>query len=300
MLDQIQGLNIEPTNMCTLKCPRCSRTEFIDQFPNKWSNKNLNLDHLKSFLDIDLTNKKILLCGNYGDPIYYDHLFEMIEYFKLNGAHIQLVTNGSYKTVEWWETLGQLLDQQDEIIFSIDGTPNNFKIYRINADWPSISTGIEALRQLPVKLTWKYILFSYNENDVDQTRALANDLGFDQFLLVDSDRWDHGTEWLTPSNTSQLSQSKIHWKQGNTSDIDPLCKKHHTSHYISADGFYAPCCAISEYRWYYKSEFYKNKDRYDISKTTITEILQSTETIKFYKSIETEKPECCVFSCSKI
>ena len=62
MLDQLQGFHIEPTNMCTLRCPRCSRTKFIEQFPKQWTNKNLNLDHLKSFLDIDLTGKVMNLC----------------------------------------------------------------------------------------------------------------------------------------------------------------------------------------------------------------------------------------------
>ena len=63
MLDNIQGFHIEPTNICTLKCPRCSRTDFINQFGNKWTNKNLNLDDFKNFLDIDLYNKEYYICG---------------------------------------------------------------------------------------------------------------------------------------------------------------------------------------------------------------------------------------------
>ena len=300
MLDQLQGFHIEPTNMCTLKCPRCSRTEFIEKFPKQWINKNLNLDNLKKFLDIDLQDKNILINGNYGDSIYYDQLFEMIEYFKSNGSHIQLITNGSYKTADWWKTLGQLLDQQDEVVFSIDGTPNNFKNYRINADWPSISVGIETLRQWPVKLTWKYILFSYNENDVDQTRILANDLGFDQFILIESDRWDHGTEWLTPTKMNDISQSKIFWKNKDTlaESIDPQCKNNNNMHFISADGFYTPCCYTSEYRWYYKTDFYKNQNLYDISKTTITEILNHLK--DFYSTLEDAKLNYCTFTCPKL
>ena len=83
MLDKIKGFHIEPTNMCTLKCPRCPRTNFVEQFkPKNWDNQNLNLDHLKQFLDIDLTGMSIGLNGNYGDPIYYPNLFELIAYFK--------------------------------------------------------------------------------------------------------------------------------------------------------------------------------------------------------------------------
>jgi len=299
MLDQLQGLHIEPTNMCTLKCPRCSRTEFIDQFPNRWTNKNLNLDHLKSFLDINLKNKKIELCGNYGDAIYYDQLFDMILYFKSQGAHIKLSTNGSYRTIDWWENLGKLLDEHDEVVFGIDGTPANFKTYRINADWDSISDGIKTLRQGSVKLAWQYILFSYNQNDVEQTKILADDLGFDRFFVLNSDRWDHGTEWLTPTEINKLSQSKIVWKDKNTqSGIDAVCKHTNASHYISADGYYTPCCWSAEHRWYYKTNFYKNQDLYDISKTTITKVLDHLT--DFYSTLEDAKLNYCTFNCPKL
>ena len=299
MLDQLQGLHIEPTNMCTLKCPRCSRTEFIEKFPKKWANKNLNLDHLKSFLDIDLTDKKINLCGNYGDAIYYDRLFEMIKYFKLTGSHIILATNGSYKTIEWWAELCQLLDENDEVVFAIDGTPANFKTYRINADWTSIRDGIKTLRQGSVKLAWQYILFSYNENDIEQTKILATDLGFDRFFILDSGRWNNGTEWLTPTKINEISQSKIHWKEQTIkSKVDPVCKNTNASHYISADGFYTPCCWTAEHRWYYKTEFFKNRELYDISKTTITKVLDNLK--DFYSTLEDAKLNYCTFNCPKL
>jgi MoaA/NifB/PqqE/SkfB family radical SAM enzyme len=299
MLDQIKGLHIEPTNMCTLKCPRCSRTEFIEQFPKRWTNKNLNLNHLKQFLDIDLTDKKINLCGNYGDAIYYDQLFDMIKYFKSSGADIQLATNGSYKTIDWWRELGHLLDEHDEIVFAIDGTPENFKTYRINADWNSIASGIKILRQRPVKLAWQYILFSYNENDIEQTKILANDMGFDRFFVINSDRWDHGAEYLTPTEVNKLSQSKIKWKdQTIESNIDPFCKNTNASHYISADGFYTPCCWSAEHRWYYKTKFFKNKDLYDISKTTISQVIEHLT--DFYSTLEDAKLNYCSFNCPKL
>ena len=299
MLDQIQGFHIEPTNMCTLKCPRCSRTEFIEQFPNRWTNKNLNLNHLKSFLDIDLKNKKIEICGNYGDAIYYDQLFDMIEYFKSHGATIKLATNGSYKNQEWWTQLNKLLDCQDEVVFAIDGLPKNFTTYRINADWPSIEQGIKILKSGTVTLSWQYILFSYNENDVEQTKQLSNSMGFDNFFLIDSERWDRGTEWLTPKKINELSQSKIIWRDKNkTIEIDPFCKIHNNSHFISADGFYTPCVWTAEHRWYYKTEFYKNRELYDISKTTITKVL--THLKDFYSTLEDVKLNYCTFNCPKL
>jgi pyruvate-formate lyase-activating enzyme len=348
MLDQLQGLHIEPTNMCTLKCPRCSRTEFIEQFPKQWTNKNLNLDHLKSFLDIDLTDKKINLCGNYGDAIYYDRLFDMIEYFKSSGSHITLSTNGSYKTQEWWAELGHLLDENDEVIFAIDGLPTTFTNYRINADWNSIEAGIKILRNKPIKLVWQFIPFSFNENEIDQTRELSQELGFDNFFVLNSDRWDHGAEKLIPTSINNINIIKINWKsESELSDeilarwddikgsswpekpkktdkipkwiidesinmfninvidnsnkeiaITPECKVTNKSHYISADGFYTPCCWTAEHRWYYKTKFFKNRELYDISKTTITRVLDHLK--DFYSTLEDAKLNYCTFNCPKL
>jgi MoaA/NifB/PqqE/SkfB family radical SAM enzyme len=98
MLEYIKGFHIEPTNICTLKCPRCSRTKFNSQYPKKLKNKQLDLESLKKFIDIDITNKLFNLCGGYGDPIYYDSLFPLIDWIKNNNGVISLSTNGSYKT----------------------------------------------------------------------------------------------------------------------------------------------------------------------------------------------------------
>jgi MoaA/NifB/PqqE/SkfB family radical SAM enzyme len=298
MLDQLQGLHIEPTNMCTLKCPRCSRTEFIDQFPKRWTNKNLDLDALKQFLDIDLSGKVIDLCGNYGDAIYYSRLFEMIEYFKKMGSKIKISTNGSYRSKDWWQQLSSLLDSNDKIIFGIDGLPENFYTYRINADWLSIAEGIEVLREGPVKLIWQFIPFSFNEHDIDSARIMSQELGFDEFVILPSERWDIDDQLKPSQNIHSINQAKIYWKNNNISDIDPLCKTNHAEHYISADGYYMPCCSISEHRFYYKSDFYKNRDLYNISKTTITKVLDHLT--DFYSTLEDAKLNYCTFNCPKL
>ncbi len=74
----ISGLHIEPTNICTLKCPGCARTRFLDQWPQHWKNHSLDVDQLLKFLDIDLSNLDIVLCGNYGDPIYHPDLIDFV------------------------------------------------------------------------------------------------------------------------------------------------------------------------------------------------------------------------------
>lgn len=294
----INGLHIETTNICTLKCPRCSRTEFLNKFGNKnWQNYNLNLDHLIKFLQgVDLNNKKINLCGTYGDPIYYNDLERLIKFFKNQGASITIITNGSYKTKQWWIDLISWLNINDTIVFSIDGLPTNFTEYRDNADWTSILKGIEVVTESNVTSIWKYIPFKFNENDINQAKKLSQDLGFTKFQIDPSDRWKNENDNLKPINfIGPRESSMTEYKQGKkTVSINPKCFSG-LEHYITASGDYLPCCYVHDWRFYYKSYFYKNKEKFKIKNTTLLEIQK--DLTYFYNDINLNKPDHCVFNC---
>jgi len=299
MLEKLTGFHIEPTNVCTLKCPGCARTKFIEQFPRAWRNQHLNLSDLDQFMDVDLDDKDFVLCGNNGDPIYYNQLFEMIKWAHQRRANVHITTNGSHRSAKWWKTLSELLKERDSITFSVDGTPENFTQYRINAEWASTELGMSIMRDSMAKTRWKYIPFSFNEQDIDQAHAISQKLGIDQFVVTPSDRWDDKTESLRPRNFTGVREHTISlWSKHKNISITPKCKEMNNQHYISSDGFYMPCCYVGDYRFYYKSEFHRNKSQYDISKTTLSTILLATR--GFYDDIEQSQPEYCTYNCSKI
>jgi MoaA/NifB/PqqE/SkfB family radical SAM enzyme len=299
---KLTGLHIEPTNICTLKCPRCARTKFLDQFKAKsWENQNLNLSSLKKFLDVDLTGLTILLCGNYGDPIYYPDIFPMIKWLKSKNSNISLITNGSYKKEEWWRELVSILTETDTIFFSVDGTPDNFTKYRINGDWESIHTGMKVVADSIVNSVWKYIPFSFNENDISYTKDLSQQIGIKNFIISPSDRWDSVTDPFMPSQSIEGPRHKniIQWKYKNkkNQDITPKCFQGN-QHFITADGYYTPCCFSNDFRFYYKTKFYKNHDQYDINNNSLSEILYREQT--FFDQLTTTKPEFCTFNCATV
>lgn len=295
----ITGLHIEPTNICTLKCSGCARTRFIEQWPNHWTNQNLDIDALMKFLDIDLNGKNISMCGNYGDPIYHPDLIEMVSQFKHQKANISIVTNGSYKKAEWWEDLVRILDSGDKITFSVDGSPDNFTQYRVNADWNSIHIAMQIAASAKCKTIWKYIPFSFNQTDIDTVNLLSQQIGIDEFLIEPSDRFDERTEYLKPADDllGARFQSQQDWKQYSvTPGIDAKCKTGR-EHYISADGFYTPCCFIADHRFYYKNMFGKNKKQYSINNSTLTKILETSPVIDFYQNLESNTG--CQYNCPK-
>jgi len=297
MIHALTGFHIEPTNICTLKCPGCARTRFIDQWPQHWRNHNLDIDELLQFIDIDLTGKHIGLCGNYGDPIYHPDFIDFVSKLKNRGANISIHTNGSYKTQDWWETLVAQLTSSDIITFSVDGTPDNFTQYRVNADWDSIRVGMDVVANASCDSSWKYIPFSYNQQDIESVEQLSNSIGIKNFRVEPSDRFDEQTQALIPDLSLLGSRyiPQVEWKSNrHNSKVNPKCQSN-KDHFITADGYYSPCCYLADHRFYYKTPFGKNKRQYDIRQRTLSEILQQPQTIEFYQTLDQQTG--CQYNC---
>ena len=287
------GLQIGITNMCTLGCPACSRTTFQEKFPKKWKNTNLDLDELKNFVDVPLKDKTVKLCGNNGDAIYHPGIFEYIDYLKSEDARIELYTNGSYKTASWWKDLCLKLDARDCIYFAIDGIPENFTEYRINGDWESILDGISEAVKSRCKVAWVYIPFRYNQDTIEDARKLSQDLGIDSFIINKSARDFEGDTMSQLIPSGDLLSNRAF---ANTNQVDPDCKDL-MHHYISEDGFYSPCCMLSDYNFYYKTDYYKNQSEYDIRKIKLSHILEKQEGFSV-RVIQDPQPGCS-FLCPK-
>lgn len=294
----VTQLHIEPTNMCTLKCSGCARTQFINQFPQHWSNHNLDIDLLLNFVDVNWINIQVLLCGDYGDPIYHPHFLEFVQKLKNTGTSITITTNGSYKSQRWWEQLCDTLDSNDSIVFSIDGDPSNFTNYRINGDWKSTEIGLQVAGKSLVKTKWKYIAFSYNLDSISIAQELLSKYNLDEFELMQSDRYDSDTQWLKPDDIKFVGdrhEQQQKFKQGNaTTLLNPYCKTGN-QHYISADGFYSPCCFVADHHFYYKTVFGKKKKQFDIRNSKLSQMIKLPDVVDFYKDLSSQT--VCQFNC---
>jgi MoaA/NifB/PqqE/SkfB family radical SAM enzyme len=154
------------------------------------------------------------MCGNHGDPIYHADFHGLISSLRADQPHVRfdIITNGAHRSTSWWETTARLLVPGDRITFSIDGMPHNNHQYRINSRWQSIEDAVIVLRKhgLPqLDLTWKWILFRYNEDEVQAGIDLAKQLGFNRFTLVDSIRNEPG-ETLTPTRSINSILEHVH------------------------------------------------------------------------------------------
>ena len=190
-------IEIELSTKCSVSCPCCPRQ-------SNWHDRNIwNTGFIDKNVAINLiknTNYKTYnLVGAYGDCIYHPDFHEIVSVLLDRKVKCMIETNGSHRSTEWWNKTASLNWHRAACFrFSIDGMSDTNHIYRRNSKWETILDGIKTIASLPrdkrPQLSWKYLVFPYNEHQVDDARLLAKELGFDEFYPVKSireyrDRW---------------------------------------------------------------------------------------------------------------
>ncbi len=295
------SIHIEPTSKCTLECPLCDRTWFYEKFKKRLMHE-INVDNFVNFAGV---NADITMCGNNGDPIYHSKFIELCSKLKDNNCKLTIITNGSAKTETWWRKLNALLDENDQLIFSIDGLEDTNHLYRKNAKWKSIMKAVEVLRDRKCILQWKYIVFKHNQHQIKDAKLLSTTLGFDKFILEHSDRW-LGRKDLMPErefiDAKYEKQKKVLIDKEYEGKMNPYClinDKPENQLYVDAEGDFYPCCWMGSYRYRYKSMFAPKENKYNIENTTLPKILQRNEIKNFFESTKhfTSAHECCKIQC---
>ena len=295
------SFHIEPTSKCTLECPLCDRTWFYETF-KKRNLHEINIDHIVNFVGV---NSKVSLCGNNGDPIYHSKFLNLCKKFKDNNCSIHIHTNGSAKTKTWWNKLKNILEKDDCITFAIDGLENTNHFYRKNAKWKSIMTAIDTLKNRSFKMIWQFIPFKHNQHQILDAGKLSKKLGFDQFLLLPSDRW-LGKKELMPDrefvDQHYETQKEVLINPQYSLNMSPKCLKNDLpsqSLYIDAEGDFYPCCFMGTHRYKYKSLFSPKSKKFNIKNNTIGEILENSEVKKFFATTKhfDSAHECCKIQC---
>lgn len=317
MLLDSQQIHIEISSRCVLKCPRCPRTEL--SLGNL--NREIGLDTFqKAFPPQDLSSiREMIFCGHIGDPIYATDFLSVIRYIRDHSQiRVAIVTNGSYRKIEWWHELAGLLGTGDRITFSIDGwdqASNN--LYRVNSDFESAIQAIQHVRKnSDCHITWSAIYFRFNQEHMHKIKDIAHEIGCDQFRAVMSTKFDGrylvgGTDLLKPDKTSQSSvyETEVtHW--GHRIDrqwIRPShkgspqwarCMNHKKEVFIDVDGLVLPCAWFGN--GYHEHEFVRvNRDSLLIGNRTFLQIVNDPIWQHFRDILNKSDmlPEVCKIKC---
>ena len=295
--------HIEISSKCTLRCPRCARQEV----PEGLINTELDLDFFQKNFKPEFIKahvRKLTFCGDDGDPIYAHDLIPVIAYFKSIKSDIEIVvvTNGSYKSVDWWRSLALQLGNHDSVHFSIDGDYHEVNIkYRVNSDYESIVEGIKTLRQHSrCQMVWAAIGFKFNEYSIERMKVMARVLGFDRFQLTKSTKFGSIYPIYGPNDPleppAKLVSSGLRFEREITdftkrtvpvwpinqelyqastvsNSVRPMCSIGNKGLYISARGDFFPCCWVAN-RYEHNREWQTLGAKFNLHQNNLEVVLQ--------------------------
>lgn len=190
-----QPLNIDISFRCPLECPRCGRQRHFRNHGRKVPGKDMPL---QDFEKVAEHFKSIVFCGQFSDPIHHTRFIDILKICREKKVKTEISTASSFKSKEWFIEAFQAFPKA-EWIFGIDGLPHQSHQYRINQDGSKLfDIMVESKKYLICKPTWQYIIFSYNENQIDDAMELAKQHELN-FKIINSARWENDNDPLKPS-----------------------------------------------------------------------------------------------------
>lgn len=186
----ISMVHFEPTQKCQASCPMCDRNHNGGDVNRHLTNADVSYDQFVSWFPVAFLQqvKHFYFCGNHGDPIFCPDLLEICEYIREVNPTIRLwvTTNGGARTPDWWEKLAKVVSH---VNFSVDGLWDTNHIYRQGVSWPKVEENMDAFIQSGGKATWTFIVFNYNEHQVEQAEEYSKLLGVTNFVVKKSGRY---------------------------------------------------------------------------------------------------------------
>jgi MoaA/NifB/PqqE/SkfB family radical SAM enzyme len=190
-----RGVNLDITHRCGLECPRCVRQTY-------WKKNNLKIPGwdmpIEDFDKITDFVSEVNFCGQLSDPVHHPKFLDFLKLCYEKNVTPTVHHASNLKNMDWY--LKAFKTNPDaRWWFAIDGLPEESHKYRVNQDGVKMYNILkESTKHLNATPLWQYIVFSYNEQHVDQARQMAAEIGV-KFSLVTSSRWIDQNDPLMPT-----------------------------------------------------------------------------------------------------
>jgi len=192
-INNTKELHMETSSVCNAACPLCARE--TDPNFNKKNAVSLSLTKVKELFDEKFISNldSMFMCGVYGDPAAAPDTIEIFKYFREINPTIRLSihSNGGLRAARWWEELGTVLcNEGDWCYFGIDGLIDTNHIHRVNTDFSKIMENAASFISSGGRAHWEFLVFRHNEHQVEEARRLSQDMGFINFRVKISRRFN--------------------------------------------------------------------------------------------------------------
>ena len=192
--DTIEWLDIELTSYCNIKCPGCLRQESHNKVEPILNKNYTKLSDLKKWITADgLPNLKYVnFCGSVDEPTSHPEILEIVDYFKSivddrwENAGVNIATNGSTRTPEFWAELGK---RRISVFWGVDGIDQeSLEKYRVGSNFNKVRDYWRAFIKAGGHAHWQFIVFEHNEHLLEQAKQMSIDEGFDRIRVIYSHR----------------------------------------------------------------------------------------------------------------
>lgn len=262
--NEIREVHVELSSNCQASCPMCARN-FHGGLPNPiLPVSDLTLDMFKSSCPPEFIAqlRTITMCGNYGDPLLNNQLIPIVQYIAESNPDIRIDmhTNGSARSVKWWQELAEAMPKNHCVQFGIDGLEDTHELYRVGTDWHKIIRNAWTLIQAGGKARWNFITFRHNEHQLEEARQMAKDLGFEGFYEKQTSRFIGSPTFDVVDKNNQVTHSLEQPTEQKLVFIDRKTVENYReiiktakvecmveeskSIYIDALGYLWPCCFV--------------------------------------------------------
>lgn len=187
-----KSVNLDLSNKCTLECPRCARRKFKNKkdVPGRYMTDKewkLYLNYFDEFI----------FSGQFSDPILHPKLPDMLKDIHELSKYASLHVAASHRPKEFFIDCFKSLPHS-HWVFGLDGLPASSSKYRIRQDGEKLFEMMLLSREYVEKTTWHYIIFKYNENEIDQAKELAEKNNI-EIKIIKSSRFSSDDDSYRPS-----------------------------------------------------------------------------------------------------
>ena len=189
-----KGINIDISNRCPLECMRCQRQTNFTLEGRKVYGRDATMDEIRKLSDYF---SSFNFCGQLSDPVHHPKFIEILDYLYKKDIQVTVHNASSQKPMKWYIKAFQA-HPKAKWIFAIDGLPEESNMYRINQDGEKLyRVMLEAKKHLKQTPSWQFIVFSYNEHNLEKAKQMAIDEGL-MFIVLHSSRWMSEDDPLRP------------------------------------------------------------------------------------------------------
>jgi len=238
------SVTTEPTNQCNLNCLECPTGNKFTTVPKGKMDFNIYkkiIDNVKSYVIYQMLYFQ-------GEPFLHADLFKMIQYSDANNIYTSLSTNGHFLNKE--NSIKIIKSGLKKIIISVDGiTQESYEKYRVGGKLHVVLKGIKNLTQAKKTLRSQYpkiiiqfLVFSHNENEISEIKALSKELSVNKLEIKSAQINQAKNYGLIPKKEKYARYKKIDSKYYIKSKLRNKCFRLWSTLVITWNGSVIPCC----------------------------------------------------------